>query len=177
MSHRLGSPLQDRPTAIDRRHQRSIDTLDHDVRRPHVTSHRRDARLPFRFGNGDDGAEAPLYLPKVTDRLLARAANAYARTRKASPAPISAESPSNTTTPGKPMSANTIHGRWSVVGAPRDRQALQHARSHPARRNMSSAAPACRYAPRRRVCFPPDCDRQCRHCGRSELSQEWSLPA
>src|SRR5262249_45426732 len=63
-------------------------TLQLDVRQPHVTSRRCDARLPFRSGN-DAGAAL------------------YPRTRNASPRPTSAESPSSTTTPGKPASANT----------------------------------------------------------------------
>jgi hypothetical protein len=90
MSHRVGSLLQDRLTAIDRNISAGS-TLHHNVRQPHVTSRRRDARLLFRFGNRNEGAES----------LLALSAIAYARTRNASPTPSSAESPSNTTTPGK----------------------------------------------------------------------------
>ena len=44
MSHRVGSLLQDRLTAIDRNISAGS-TLHHNVRQPHITSRRRDSRL------------------------------------------------------------------------------------------------------------------------------------
>src|SRR5580704_15643965 len=61
------------------------------------------------FGNRNEGAES----------LLAPSAIAYARTRNASPTPSSAESPSNTTTPGKPANANTTPPQVTPTVPPR----------------------------------------------------------
>jgi hypothetical protein len=51
ISHRAGSPLQDRPTTIDRRHQSRL----HQMSPPHVPWRRSDARLSIRFSNRDRG--------------------------------------------------------------------------------------------------------------------------